>query len=170
MIHLKRHYETYSALESNAMYFNGGGFIGYHVFNVVSKLVSVFGYGLITLLILVSSMILIFNKKHRDITKSLFENVQSKTKSKMVNLERKREEKSQIKKQEKEKRKQEKIKDVSDMKEIKMDNPPETKNQETSYDDIPIFESTEKQQLKKNQFLNQKLNKKNQLRKQMNLL
>ncbi|HBV04685.1 DNA translocase FtsK [Mammaliicoccus lentus] len=146
--------ETYSALESNAMYFNGGGFIGYHVFNVVSKLVSVFGYGLITLLILVSSMILIFNKKHRDITKSLFENVQSKTKSKMVNLERKREEKSQIKKQEKEKRKQEKIKDVSDMKEIKMDNPPETtkeetKNQETSYDDIPIFESTEKQQLKK---------------------
>ncbi|MBU6115036.1 MULTISPECIES: DNA translocase FtsK [Mammaliicoccus] len=146
--------ETYSALESNAMYFNGGGFIGYQVFNVVSKLVSVFGYGLITLLILVSSMILIFNKKHRDITKSLFENVQSKTKSKMVNLERKREEKSQIKKQEKEKRKQEKIKDVSDMKEIKMDNPPETtkeetKNQETSYDDIPIFESTEKQQLKK---------------------
>ena len=43
------------------MYFNGGGFIGYHVFNVV-KLVSVFGYGLITLLILVSSMILYLTK------------------------------------------------------------------------------------------------------------
>ncbi|GGI41852.1 DNA translocase FtsK [Mammaliicoccus stepanovicii] len=140
--------ETYSALEKNSFYFNGGGYIGYQAFNTLSKLISVFGYGLLTVLVLISSIILIMKKRHRDITKSLFEVTQSKTKSKMTNLEKKREEKARAKQLEKEKREKEKPKDVSNLEEVK---PIEDNSRQaidkgvTEQEEIPIFESKEKQ-------------------------
>nr|WP_263313465.1 DNA translocase FtsK [Mammaliicoccus sp. Marseille-Q6498] len=152
--------ETYSALEKDSFYFNGGGFIGFHAFNVISKLISVFGYSLLTILILVSSIILILKKRHRDITKSVFDVAQSKTKSKMTNIERKREEKAQNKKLEKEKLKQKQPKDVSDLQEVKPVEEKRTAPQETNHEEIPIYESKEKLQAQKNQ--NPKQPKENQ--------
>lgn len=136
--------ETYSSLERNSFYFNGGGYIGYYAFNVLSKLISVFGYSLLTILILISSVILISKKRHRDITKSTFDIAQSKTKSKMTNLEKKREEKARAKQLEKEKRQKNQPKDVSNLKELEPTNEVSTVEPEPVNEDIPIYESQEK--------------------------
>ncbi|WP_239710382.1 MULTISPECIES: DNA translocase FtsK [unclassified Mammaliicoccus] len=143
--------ETYSSLERNSFYFNGGGYIGYYAFNVLSKLISVFGYSILTILILISSVILISKKRHRDITKSTFDIAQSKTKSKMTNLEKKREEKARAKQLEKEKRQKNQPKDVSNLKEIEPTNEVSTVEQEPVNEDIPIYESQEKLETKRKQ-------------------
>lgn len=143
--------ETYSSLERNSFYFNGGGYIGYYAFNVLSKLISVFGYSLLTILILISSVILISKKRHRDITKSTFDIAQSKTKSKMTNLEKKREEKARAKQLEKEKRKKTQPKDVSNLKELEPTNEVSTVEPEPVNEDIPIYESQEKLEAKRKQ-------------------
>ncbi|WP_239775881.1 DNA translocase FtsK [Mammaliicoccus sp. K-M42] len=143
--------ETYSSLERNSFYFNGGGYIGYYAFNVLSKLISVFGYSLLTILILISSVILISKKRHRDITKSTFDIAQSKTKSKMTNLEKKREEKARAKQLEKEKRQKNQPKDVSNLKELEPTNEFSTVEQEPVNEDIPIYESQEKLEAKRKQ-------------------
>lgn len=143
--------ETYSSLERNAFYFNGGGYIGYYAFNVISKLISVFGYSLLTILVLLSSVILIMKKRHRDITKSAFDMAQSKTKSKMTNLEQKREEKAKAKQLEKEKRQKEQPKDVSHLEEVEpVQEFSEIDKQQTN-EEIPIFESQEKLASKRTQ-------------------
>ncbi len=136
--------ETYSSLERNAFYFNGGGYIGYYAFNVISKLISVFGYSLVTILVLLSSVILIMKKRHRDITKSAFDMAQSKTKSKMTNLEQKREEKAKAKQLEKEKRQKEQPKDVSHLEEVEPVQEISKNDQLQTNEEIPIFESQEK--------------------------
>ncbi|MEB6342280.1 DNA translocase FtsK [Mammaliicoccus sciuri] len=136
--------ETYSSLERNAFYFNGGGYIGYYAFNVISKLISVFGYSLLTILVLLSSVILIMKKRHRDITKSAFDIAQSKTKSKMTNLEQKREEKAKAKQLEKEKRQKEQPKDVSHLEEVEPVQEISKNDQLQTNEEIPIFESQEK--------------------------
>ncbi|MCJ0912727.1 DNA translocase FtsK [Mammaliicoccus sciuri] len=136
--------ETYSSLERNAFYFNGGGYIGYYAFNVISKLISVFGYSLLTILVLLSSVILIMKKRHRDITKSAFDMAQSKTKSKMTNLEQKREEKAKAKQLEKEKRQKEQPKDVSHLEEVEPVQEISKNDQLQTNEEIPIFESQEK--------------------------
>ncbi|MBO3076907.1 cell division protein FtsK [Mammaliicoccus vitulinus] len=156
--------ETYSSLERNAFYFNGGGYIGYYAFNIISKLISVFGYSLLTLLILFSSVILILKKRHRDITKSAFDVAQSKTKSKMTHLEKKREEKARTKQLEKEQRqkeqqkeapkeqlRKEQQKDVSHLKEIEPAKEVSTVETESVNEEIPIFESQEKLAAKRKQ-------------------
>ncbi|MGK9043887.1 DNA translocase FtsK [Mammaliicoccus vitulinus] len=156
--------ETYSSLERNAFYFNGGGYIGYYAFNIISKLISVFGYSLLTLLILFSSVILILKKRHRDITKSAFDVAQSKTKSKMTHLEKKREEKARTKQLEKEQRQKEQPKDepkkqrqkaqptdVSHLKEIEPAKEVSTVETESANEDIPIYESQEKLAAKRKQ-------------------
>lgn len=143
--------ETYSSLERNSFYFNGGGYIGYYAFNVLSKLISVFGYSLLTILILISSIILISKKRHRDITKATFDIAQSKTKSKMTNLEKKREEKARAKQLEKEKRQKEQPKDVSNLKELEPVNDDSTVEPEPINEDIPIYESQEKLEAKRKQ-------------------
>lgn len=143
--------ETYSSLERNSFYFNGGGYIGYYAFNVLSKLISVFGYSLLTILILISSIILISKKRHRDITKATFDIAQSKTKSKMTNLEKKREEKARAKQLEKEKRQKEQPKDVSNLKELEPVNDVSTVEPEPINEDIPIYESQEKLEAKRKQ-------------------
>lgn len=143
--------ETYSSLERNSFYFNGGGYIGYYAFNVLSKLISVFGYSLLTILILISSVILIAKKRHRDITKSTFDIAQSKTKSKMTNLEKKREEKARAKQLEKEKRQKNQPKDVSNLKELEPTNEVSTVEPEPVNEDIPIYESQEKLEAKRKQ-------------------
>lgn len=143
--------ETYSSLERNSFYFNGGGYIGYYAFNVLSKLISVFGYSLLTILILISSVILISKKRHRDITKSTFDIAQSKTKSKMTNLEKKREEKARAKQLEKEKRQKDQPKDVSNLKELEPTNEVSTVEPEPVNEDIPIYESQEKLEAKRKQ-------------------
>ena len=136
--------ETYSSLERNAFYFNGGGYIGYYAFNVISKLISVFGYSLLTILVLLSSVILIMKKRHRDITKSAFDIAQSKTKSKMTNLEQKREEKAKAKQLEKEKRQKEQPKDVSHLEEVEPVHEIAKNDKQQNNEEIPIFESQEK--------------------------
>lgn len=136
--------ETYSSLERNAFYFNGGGYIGYYAFNVISKLISVFGYSIVTILVLLSSVILIMKKRHRDITKSAFDMAQSKTKSKMTNLEQKREEKAKAKQLEKEKRQKEQPKDVSHLEEVEPVQEISKNDQLQANEEIPIFESQEK--------------------------
>lgn len=143
--------ETYSSLERNAFYFNGGGYIGYYAFNVISKLISVFGYSLLTILVLLSSVILIMKKRHRDITKSAFDMAQSKTKSKMTNLEQKREEKAKAKKLEKEKRQKEQPKDVSHLEEVEPVQEISKIDKQQTNEEIPIFESQEKLASKRTQ-------------------
>ncbi|PNZ34923.1 DNA translocase FtsK [Mammaliicoccus vitulinus] len=151
--------ETYSSLERNAFYFNGGGYIGYYAFNIISKLISVFGYSLLTLLILFSSVILILKKRHRDITKSAFDVAQSKTKSKMTHIEKKREEKARTKQLEKEQRQKEQQKeapkeqpkDVSHLKEIEPAKEVSNVETESVNEEIPIFESQEKLAAKRKQ-------------------
>ncbi|MEB8263532.1 DNA translocase FtsK [Mammaliicoccus sciuri] len=143
--------ETYSSLERNAFYFNGGGYIGYYAFNVISKLISVFGYSLLTILVLLSSVILIMKKRHRDITKSAFDMAQSKTKSKMTNLEQKREEKAKAKQLEKEKRQKEQPKDVSHLEEVEPVQDISKIDKQQTNEEIPIFESQEKLASKRTQ-------------------
>lgn len=143
--------ETYSSLERNAFYFNGGGYIGYYAFNVISKLISVFGYSLLTILVLLSSVILIMKKRHRDITKSAFDMAQSKTKSKMTNLEQKREEKAKAKQLEKEKRQKEQPKDVSHLEEVEPVQEISKIDKQQTNEEIPIFESQEKLATKRTQ-------------------
>ncbi|QPW11529.1 DNA translocase FtsK [Mammaliicoccus sciuri] len=143
--------ETYSSLERNAFYFNGGGYIGYYAFNVISKLISVFGYSLLTILVLLSSVILIMKKRHRDITKSAFDMAQSKTKSKMTNLEQKREEKAKAKQLEKEKRQKEQPKDVSHLEEVEPVQEFSKIDKQQTNEEIPIFESQEKLASKRTQ-------------------
>lgn len=143
--------ETYSSLERNAFYFNGGGYIGYYAFNVISKLISVFGYSLLTILVLLSSVILIMKKRHRDITKSAFDMAQSKTKSKMTNLEQKREEKAKAKQLEKEKRQKEQPKDVSHLEEVEPVQEISKIDKQQTNEEIPIFESQEKLASKRTQ-------------------
>ncbi|MEB6120392.1 DNA translocase FtsK [Mammaliicoccus sciuri] len=143
--------ETYSSLERNAFYFNGGGYIGYYAFNVISKLISVFGYSLLTILVLLSSVILIMKKRHRDITKSAFDMAQSKTKSKMTNLEQKREEKAKAKQLEKEKRQKEQPKDVSHLEEVEPVQEFYKIDKQQTNEEIPIFESQEKLASKRTQ-------------------
>lgn len=143
--------ETYSSLERNAFYFNGGGYIGYYAFNVISKLISLFGYSLLTILVLLSSVILIMKKRHRDITKSAFDMAQSKTKSKMTNLEQKREEKAKAKQLEKEKRQKEQPKDVSHLEEVEPVQEISKIDKQQTNEEIPIFESQEKLASKRTQ-------------------
>lgn len=143
--------ETYSSLERNAFYFNGGGYIGYYAFNVISKLISVFGYSLLTILVLLSSVILIMKKRHRDITKSAFDMAQSKTKSKMTNLEQKRGEKAKAKQLEKEKRQKEQPKDVSHLEEVEPVQEISKIDKQQTNEEIPIFESQEKLASKRTQ-------------------
>lgn len=143
--------ETYSSLERNAFYFNGGGYIGYYAFNVISKLISVFGYSLLTILVLLSSVILIMKKRHRDITKSAFDMAQSKTKSKMTNIEQKREEKAKAKQLEKEKRQKEQPKDVSHLEEVEPVQEISKIDKQQTNEEIPIFESQEKLASKRTQ-------------------
>ncbi|UXV28443.1 DNA translocase FtsK [Mammaliicoccus sciuri] len=143
--------ETYSSLERNAFYFNGGGYIGYYAFNVISKLISVFGYSLLTILVLLSSVILIMKKRHRDITKSAFDMAQSKTKSKMTNLEQKREEKAKAKQLEKEKRQKEQPKHVSHIEEVEPVQEFSKIDKQQTNEEIPIFESQEKLASKRTQ-------------------
>ncbi|MEB8373332.1 DNA translocase FtsK [Mammaliicoccus sciuri] len=143
--------ETYSSLERNAFYFNGGGYIGYYAFNVISKLISVFGYSLLTILVLLSSVILIMKKRHRDITKSAFDMAQSKTKSKMTNLEQKREEKAKAKQLEREKRQKEQPKDVSHLEEVEPVQEISKIDKQQTNEEIPIFESQEKLASKRTQ-------------------
>lgn len=143
--------ETYSSLERNAFYFNGGGYIGYYAFNVISKLISVFGYSLLMILVLLSSVILIMKKRHRDITKSAFDMAQSKTKSKMTNLEQKREEKAKAKQLEKEKRQKEQPKDVSHLEEVEPVQEISKIDKQQTNEEIPIFESQEKLASKRTQ-------------------
>ncbi|MCO4328294.1 DNA translocase FtsK [Staphylococcus hyicus] len=52
----------------------GGGLFGYHFVNILTPLISIIGVVLLTLTLLISSIILLLKKRHRDVTKLWLEN------------------------------------------------------------------------------------------------
>lgn len=121
----------------------GGGLIGFYLFKLFIPLISIAGVIIITILLLASSIILLLNLRHRDVSKSLFESMKSSSESASESFKEKREtskarkeEKAQLKadraeekkrKKEQERSQQENVKDVSDFPEVPQNN------------DIPIY-------------------------------
>lgn len=123
----------------------GGGLIGYYLLELFIPLISIIGVFIITVLLVASSIILLFNLRHRDVTKKVFENIRTSSISATQNLKEKRE----VKKSNKEQRAKDKaeridkrhrtkdkeeIKDVSDLPEVPQDN------------DIPIYGHSDSEQ------------------------
>lgn len=121
----------------------GGGLIGFYLFKLLIPLISITGVIIITVLLIASSIILLSNLRHRDVSKSLFESMKSSSKSASESFRDKREtskarkeERAQLKaerseekkrKKEQERLQQENVKDVSDLPEVPQNN------------DIPIY-------------------------------
>ncbi|MRN08266.1 DUF87 domain-containing protein [Staphylococcus capitis] len=121
----------------------GGGLIGFYLFKLLIPLISIAGVIIITVLLIASSIILLSNLRHRDVSKSLFESMKSSSKSASESFRDKREtskarkeERAQLKaerseekkrKKEQERLQQENVKDVSDLPEVPQSN------------DIPIY-------------------------------
>lgn len=121
----------------------GGGLIGFYLFKLLILLISIAGVIIITVLLIASSIILLSNLRHRDVSKSLFESMKSSSKSASESFRDKREtskarkeERAQLKaerseekkrKKEQERLQQENVKDVSDLPEVPQNN------------DIPIY-------------------------------
>lgn len=55
----------------------GGGWLGYHLVNTLTPLISIVGVVLLTIVLGVSSIILLLKKRHRDVTKLWFESSKS---------------------------------------------------------------------------------------------
>ncbi|QNQ44426.1 DNA translocase FtsK [Staphylococcus warneri] len=123
----------------------GGGLIGYYLLELFIPLISIIGVFIITVLLVASSIILLFNLRHRDVTKKVFENIRTSSISATQNLKEKRE----VKKSNKEQRAKDKaeridkrhrtkdkeeIKDVSDLPEVPQDS------------DIPIYGHSDSEQ------------------------
>ena len=112
----------------------GGGLIGFYLFKLLIPLISIAGVIIITVLLIASSIILLSNLRHRDVSKSLFESMKSSSKSASESFRDKREtskarkeERAQLKaerseekkrKKEQERLQQENVKDVSDLPEV----------------------------------------------------
>ncbi len=124
----------------------GGGLIGFYLLKLFIPLVSIVGVVIITVLLLASSVILLMNLRHRDVTKLLFESMKSSSENASESFKEKRE-RSKVKKEEKAQLKakkagqkkqakeqdSEEIKDVSDLPKI------------TSTTDIPIYGHSEQE-------------------------
>ncbi|MBO1198975.1 DNA translocase FtsK [Staphylococcus simiae] len=105
----------------------GGGVLGYYLFILSEPLISIIGVVLITLLLLISSVILLTNHRHRDVSKLVLENLKTWFSSMKMNMQerseqraKKKEEKAQLKSQKAEEQKvtDVTIKDVSDLPEV----------------------------------------------------
>lgn len=68
----------------------GGGLIGYYLLTLFIPLISIVGIIIITMLLIASSIILLFKQKHRDVSKVLFESMKAKSKDASENLKEKR--------------------------------------------------------------------------------
>ncbi|MGK8481873.1 DNA translocase FtsK [Staphylococcus epidermidis] len=129
-----------------------GGLIGFYLLKLFIPLISIVGVIIITILLLASSFILLLNLRHRDVTKSLFDNLKSSSNHASESIKQKREqnkikkeEKAQLKEAKIERKKQKKsrqnnnvIKDVSDFPEI------------SQSDDIPIYGHNEQEDKRPN--------------------
>ena len=127
----------------------GGGVLGYYLFMFSEPLISIVGIVLITLLLLISSIILLTNNRHRDVSKIVLENIKSwfsSMKGKMQEHSEQRsitkEQKARLKAQKANERKANEVtvKDVSDLPEV---------SEELNDRPIPIFghdDSEEKSQ------------------------
>lgn len=69
----------------------GGGLIGFYLFKLFIPLISIAGVIIITILLLASSIILLLNLRHRDVSKSLFESMKSSSESASESFKEKRE-------------------------------------------------------------------------------
>ncbi|EHJ07731.1 DNA translocase FtsK [Staphylococcus simiae] len=142
----------------------GGGVLGYYLFILSEPLISIVGVVLITLLLLISSMILLTNHRHRDVSKIVLENIKSWLSTMKIKMQarseqraKKKEEKSQLKSQKAEEQRVNEVtvKDVSDLPEVS----------EVSNDrPIPIFghddsEEQPQQSSRKKRLYNQDNNK-----------
>lgn len=119
----------------------GGGLFGYYLVELLTPLISIAGVVLVTLLLLISSVILLQKKRHRDVSKSVFE----KSKSRMFKAytsyhthsekrKLKRNEKRELKRQQQEQQ----PKNVSDFPEIPMN---DADHDVSDFPNIPIFNS-----------------------------
>lgn len=123
----------------------GGGLIGYYLLELFIPLISIIGVFIITVLLVASSIILLFNLRHRDVTKKVFESVRSSSISATQTLKEKREA-NKSNKEQRAKDKAERIdkrhrtndkdevKDVSDLPEVPQDS------------DIPIYGHSDSEQ------------------------
>ena len=127
----------------------GGGLIGFYLLKLFIPLISIVGVIIITILLVASSIILLMNLRHRDVTKNLFENMKSSSenasesfKEKREQNKAKKEERAQLKAKRAEEKKRtknqerlqhEQVKDVSDLPEVGQTN------------DIPIYGHNEQE-------------------------
>lgn len=123
----------------------GGGLIGYYLLELFIPLISIIGVFIITVLLVASSIILLFNLRHRDVTKKVFESVRASSISATQTLKEKREA-NKSNKEQRVKDKAERIdkrhrindkdevKDVSDLPEVPQDS------------DIPIYGHSDSEQ------------------------
>lgn len=123
----------------------GGGLIGYYLLELFIPLISIIGVFIITVLLVASSIILLFNLRHRDVTKKVFESVRASSISATQTLKEKREA-NKSNKEQRAKDKAERIdkrhrtndkdevKDVSDLPEVPQDS------------DIPIYGHSDSEQ------------------------
>lgn len=125
----------------------GGGLVGYYLVELLAPLFSIVGVVLLTILMLISSIILLRKKRHRDVSKLLFENTKkqytSMSESYQQNRERRRlksKEQKEQKRRQKTSQKQEQLKDVSDFTEVPTEDETASDNDMSS---IPIFGSEE---------------------------
>ena len=123
----------------------GGGLIGYYLLELFIPLISIIGVFIITVLLVASSIILLFNLRHRDVTKKVFESVRASSISATQTLKEKREanksnkeQRAKDKAERKDKRHRtndkDEVKDVSDLPEVPQDS------------DIPIYGHSDSEQ------------------------
>ncbi|PTU87158.1 cell division protein FtsK [Staphylococcus pasteuri] len=129
---------VYKSYEHNHFPNFGGGLIGYYLLEICIPLISIVGVIIITILLLASSIILLLNLRHRDVSKKILEGIKTTTVSASQNLKENRQN-NKSKKEEKAKNKAERIekrhrsqendvvKDVTDLPEVQQDS------------DIPIY-------------------------------
>ena len=103
---------VYKAYEQTHFPNFGGGLIGFYLLKLFIPLISIVGVIIITILLLASSFILLLNLRHRDVTKSLFDNLKSSSNHASESIKQKREQ-NKIKKEEKAQLKEEKIEKIT---------------------------------------------------------
>ncbi|UEX89302.1 FtsK/SpoIIIE family DNA translocase [Staphylococcus ratti] len=114
----------------------GGGWLGYHLVNMLTPLISIVGVVLLTIVLGVSSIILLLKKRHRDVTKLWFESSKSQAEKSYDKYHQYKLKRRAARQQKLEtKRANDTSKDVSHFQEV----PNEDDNESYDVPTIPIF-------------------------------
>ncbi len=132
-------YHTY---EKDGFNYFGGGLLGYMFVHILTPLISIVGIVILTLILLISSVILLLKKRHRDVAKIGLENIKQTTTHVYDRYGHHREQRRLQKQEKKEQKrladvqsKSEQIKDVSDFPEVSS----AEDEIQTDYPSIPIL-------------------------------